>query len=89
MAKVKLQLTVDKDLTDRMDAYAKDNHISRSGLVSIALAQFLNAFEMRQVIYNLGLALRKIADDGKIDSDSLEKLKDFERAARLLSGEIK
>ena len=76
---MKINISLDDELVARCDRYAKENYLSRSGLLSIALTQYLNQYEIILAIKDLNLAMRKIAEDKKIDDDSMMKLEDFNR----------
>lgn len=39
---MKVQITLDDKLVERLDEYADNNYMSRSGLISFATTQFLN-----------------------------------------------
>ena len=82
----KINISLDDNLLERMDRYAEDNYMSRSGLVSISVAQYLNANEVMTVVKDMSLAMRKIADSGTIDSETEQKLEDFERISKMLVG---
>lgn len=82
---MKVGITLDDKLLQRIDAYADENYMSRSGLLSLAATQFLNAADVSQAIKNLSLAMRKIADTGKLDHDTIEQLEDFERLAKFIT----
>lgn len=41
MPKVKINITVDEDLLERIDQYAKENYISRSGLITLACTNYI------------------------------------------------
>lgn len=86
MAKVKVNITLDEELMRRVDDYADENYLSRSSVVSLATTQFINAADVTKAIRDMALAMRKIADTGEIDNDTLIKLQDFERLSRLLVG---
>lgn len=85
----KVQLSLADDLVARMDKYGDDNYLSRSGLVTVALTQFLNANEMKSALVEMALAMRKIADNNSVDDETMEKLKDFERIALVFAGSAK
>ena len=68
----------------RVDAFADENYMSRSGLFALAVAQYINAQEAVNAIKQMALAMRKIADTGKVDHETMEQLEDFERLAKLL-----
>lgn len=83
---VKVGITLDDDLLVRVDAFADRNYMSRSGLISLALTQYLNSQEMINAITDMSLSMRKIADSGEVDHDTLEQLEDFQRVAEMFSG---
>lgn len=83
---MKISISMDDDLMKRIDEHADENYLSRSGTISIACNQYLNAAEASKAIKTMALAMRKIADTGTIDKESQEKLEDFERVVKMLSG---
>ncbi len=83
---MKVGITLDDDLLVRVDAFADRNYMSRSGLISLALTQYLNSQEMINAITDMSLSMRKIADSGEVDHDTLEQLEDFQRVAEMFSG---
>jgi metal-responsive CopG/Arc/MetJ family transcriptional regulator len=82
---MKVGITLDDELLKRIDNYADANYMSRSGLLSLAATQYLNAADVQTAIKDISLAMRKIADSGKIDHDTMEQLEDFERLAKFLT----
>lgn len=84
---MKLGITLDDNLVSRLDEYSEDNYMSRSGCISLALTQYLNASDVTKAIKELAFAMRKIADTGKITSEQMEQLEDFERLAKLLTNQ--
>lgn len=87
---MKVNITLDDELMKRLDDYAYRNYMSRSGLMSLAVTQFLNANEMILAVKDMALCMRKIADTGTVDSGTMQQLEDFERLAKMLStGTIK
>lgn len=83
---MKLGITLDDNLVSRLDAYSEENYLSRSGCISLALTQYLNAAEVTKAITDLAISMRKIADTGKISAEQREQLEDFERLAKMLAG---
>lgn len=81
---MKVNITLDDELIKRVDNYADKNYMSRSGLLSLAVTQYLNANDMVLAVKDMSLAMRKIADSGKIDHETMEQLEDFERLCNLL-----
>lgn len=82
---MKLQISLDDKLVDRIDRYAEDNYMSRSGLISFATSQYLNQNELMGLIKDMSLAMHKIAESGSLDDNSIKQLDDFERTLKLLT----
>lgn len=81
---MKVQITLDDALMERVDAYADENYMSRSGLLSLAITQFLNASDVTKAIKEMAVCMRKIADTGTVDHEVMEQLEDFERLSKML-----
>lgn len=81
---MKVNITLDDELMQRLDNFADKNYMSRSGLVSLAVTQYLNANEMILAVKDMALCMRKIADTGVVDHETMEQLEDFERLAKML-----
>ena len=47
--KVKLQVSLDERLVERIDGYAAANYMSRSGLISFFMSEYLNQFDKGSV----------------------------------------
>lgn len=86
MAKIKVGITLDEELMQRVDEYAEENYLNRSSLISIATTQYLNAADVTKAIREMALAMRKIADTGMVDEDTKRQLEDFERLSKMLVG---
>jgi len=82
----KVQISMDDGLLERLDRHADSVYMSRSGFISYACAQIMNANEMVLAIKDISLAIRKIADNGEISDDDRRELEDFERLVKLISG---
>lgn len=81
---MKVNFTVRDELMQRADKYAKNNYMSRSGLISLALSEFLNAREMATAIPRISYALKKMADEGKVDEDTLTEFREFEKMVQFM-----
>ena len=82
----KVMVSIDDELLNRIDNYADSNYMSRSGLLALAACQYLNANEVMLLVKDMSLAMRKIADTGKIDHETKEQLEEFERISKILVG---
>lgn len=83
---MKVNISLDDELMKRIDNYADDNYMSRSGLISLACTQFLNSQDALRAIKDMSFCMRKIADSGRLDHETIEQLEDFERMCKLLMG---
>lgn len=83
---MKVQITLADELVARADQFADENYMTRSGLINVALTQYLNSNALMLAVRDLSLAVRKVADTGEIDKATQEQLEDFERLAKMLVG---
>lgn len=81
---MKVGITLDDNLVARIDEFADENYMSRSGLISLACTQYLNAADVTKAIKEMAVCMRKIADSGKVDHETMEQLEDFERLSKML-----
>lgn len=82
---LKLNITLNKELVQRIDSYAEKSYMSRSGFISLACTQYLNAQELTYAISEMSLAMKKIADTGTVDDETRTKMEDFERLVSLIT----
>lgn len=82
---MKVQISLDDALMERLDDYAKENYMSRSGLISIACTQYLNSQDVVRAIKEMSFLMRKIAETGTIDKEQIEQLADIERLSKMLT----
>lgn len=80
----KINISIDDELLERADKYTESLYTSRSGLISMALASYMNSQECILAIKDMALAMRKIADTGAVDDETMQQLKDFEKMSQLL-----
>lgn len=84
---MKVQITLDEELIKRIDNYADENYMSRSGLISFACTQFLNSADVSKAIKDMAFCMRKIADSadkGAVTDEMMQELEDFDRLAKML-----
>lgn len=58
----KLSVTIRSALLDRMDRYADENGMTRSGLIAIAVTQYLNAVEAMPSVNKMLNAMSAVTD---------------------------
>lgn len=81
---MKVNITLDDKLLERLDNYADENYMSRSGLISLACTQYLNSADTVRIIKEMGVAINKIADIGELDEDTQRQIEDLERTMKFL-----
>lgn len=81
---MKINITMNDELLERVDQYAKENYTTRSGLISLACVQYLNQQEAINAVRLMSNALQRIAATGTIDEDAQQKLNEFAQIAKLL-----
>lgn len=81
----KIQISIDDELLNRIDTYADECYISRSGLISLGMTQYLNSNEVMLLMRNLGRTIQKIADDGSVDEKTMQEIEDFEKLCKLVT----
>lgn len=84
---MKVQVSLDEKLVERIDNYADANYMSRSGLISFATSQYLNQADVILMVKDMSLAMRKIAEKGTVDDETMEQLEDFERLCKMITGQ--
>lgn len=83
---MKVQISVDDELMTRVDNYADENYMSRSGLITLALCQYLNQQEAVKAVCDMAVSMRKIAETGHVTPDTLRDLEDMERLVKMCMG---
>lgn len=83
---MKINVSLDDDLLRRVDSYADENYLSRSGLISIALAQYLSADDLKKAIKDLSISMNAIARSGSVSDDDRRKLEEIVTVCKYLSG---
>lgn len=58
----KLSVTIRADLLEKMDDYAAKNGMTRSGLIAIAVTQYLNAVEAMPSVNKMLSAMAAVTD---------------------------
>ena len=82
MAK-KINITISEELAERLEQYCKKNYLTKSGVITMATTDYLNARDMQLSYKNMTDSIAKLAEMGIIDKSNLDdaltlgKLKDF------------
>ena len=81
---MKINISINDDLLSKADSYAEQNFLSRSGLISLALTQFLNQYEMINTVKQLGALIESVSQASDLDDALRSQLDDFKRIYALL-----
>lgn len=76
---MKVNVTLNDDLLKRADEYAKNNYHTRSGLISLALSQYLAQQDCLSAIKGIAEAFKKIAERPELGKNDLEELERYEK----------
>jgi len=82
---MKLNISIDDELMQKVDAYIKQNYMSRSGFFSMLANQHFQALQVTDSLKDITLSIRKVADTNEIDDETQKKLEDFERLTKLVN----
>lgn len=81
---MKVNLSLDDRLMERIDEYADAHYMTRSGFVSLACSNYLQSEDVAKAIVDMSLCMKKIADKGQVDEDVLNELENFMRLTDLI-----
>lgn len=73
---IRFQVSCPPELMTRIDDFASSHFLTRSGLVCLAVSQYINAQRMGEAMEQIYKLLEKIADEKGTDEDKeqLEKI---------------
>ena len=83
---MKINISINDELAKRIDNYADDNYMTRSGLIAQACNNYLIQNEALKAVKDLSLSIRRIAETGTIDKDTENKIKEFELFTKMIVG---
>ena len=82
----KIQISIDEELLTRIDNYSRKNYMSRSGFISLACNNHLNSVEAVSLISNMNAAMKRVAETGTCDPETLKQLEDFDSYVKMIIG---
>ena len=82
---MKINITMNDELLERLDKHAKELYTTRSGLISLACVQYLNQQEAMNLIRVMSTTMQRIAETGTIDDEAQRQIDDFERIVKLMN----
>lgn len=84
MAKVRVLISIDDSLLERLNTYCKNTKTTRSGAISVSVTHTLLSEDLSYGVGQLALELKQMAYGEKITRQQLQKMKDFHVLARAL-----
>ena len=82
---MKLSISLDDNLVQRIDSFAKGNSISRSGFLAMAATQYLNQMQVLSSMPEIVQIMKTAAANGTTASkEDIQKLTDFEDQCKML-----
>lgn len=81
---MKVTISINDDLLTKIDSFAKDNFMSRSGFIALAARNYLLQNETLDTMKSLKAALNKVSENGVVDPQSAVDLENFNRIAEML-----
>lgn len=82
---MKLNVTMDNTLYERLKKYCEANGDTKSGFISGAIADKLNAYETLEILRSLSDTLQTVAKNNKIDEESAKQINALESALHLMT----
>lgn len=82
----KINISMDDALLDRVDKLASESYVSRSGLIAMAMSDYVNSKEIVSAIKSMSVSMAKIASTGTIDEETKKELEAFEKVCAMLAG---
>lgn len=74
---MKINISIDDDLLKRVDAVADENYMSRSGLITSSLTQYLNSYEVAKCFKSMAITLKNLENKGIVDDEIKNELNDI------------
>lgn len=84
----KINITMNDGLLSELDALAKKNYSTRSGMISIALANYIQQQRISDGLISVAAALQRIADTGVLTDKDREDLETFTKFIELYNNTL-
>lgn len=82
----KVNVSIPDELLDRLDEYADENFMSRSGAITMMVNQYLTSRELQIQIKSMTASLQKLASNIDLTEEEKMQLLGFEQLAKALPG---
>ena len=78
---MKLSISLSDELVHKIDDYADDCGMSRSGFISQSCKQYIQQLEVTQCLKSMSNAMQRIASTGVVDEETQKDLERFTQLA--------
>lgn len=84
---MKVTISIDDALMERIDNYADENFMSRSGFITFACNEYLKQQEVFKLVRQMSNTMKLIADKGEVDAEVLAQLEQYEQVMSVILGQ--
>lgn len=81
MASKKISISIDDTLLEKIDDYASENYLTRSGFITLVSKNYLSQQEALKTLSSLRSALDIVKDTGELDPKSEADIQAFMQIA--------
>lgn len=84
---MKVTISVNDELMERIDNYADENFMSRSGFITFACNEYLKQQEVFKLVRQMSYTMNLIAEKGEVDAEVLAQLEQYNQVMNLILGQ--
>jgi metal-responsive CopG/Arc/MetJ family transcriptional regulator len=82
---MRINLTLNNELLERVDTFAKSNYMTRSSVVAFACNQLLLQNELSSLLVSMKRAFETIAENGSCTDEQMKELDKFAELVELFA----
>lgn len=82
---MKVQVSLDDELVQRIDLCAESMYTSRSGFIAMSCVQFLNQNELIAAINRMSYAFKMAAEKGYLEQEAVKQWEEMERLFSMIA----
>lgn len=86
---MKISISLADDLVQKIDNYADDGGMTRSGFIGQSCKQYIQQLEVTQCLKSMSKAMNRIALTGSVDEETRKQLEQFVQLADFLANNSK
>ena len=82
---MKISISLSDELVQKIDQYADDGGMTRSGFICQSCKQYIQQLEITQCLKSMSNAMNRIASTGVVDVDTQKELERFTQLADFIA----